>query len=294
MPDKIKLRIQEFLFIVLILQGCQTQENNHDTVATSQYRSDLIYFGDLNYLPETGEFSTSIYLYPHYQTLSIDSLLQLTDSTIFEDRTIRRRNFPAHLARRYFLIFDLDSLSIYDLDHRFVSKAYLQRIEFFENSVDRKFVAVFRPARELANPEAEYYCVANRNPELLIKGFASKTIVDESLDEFILHQLNIDTYSGATVTNLEVEPFDITYSVVNNSDGSMITELKQNNFRILKRINSTFRIERILPLPYEVNGRPLLLASLSKPKVAGQTTSLFVCNDIDEYRILSFNRLKYK
>jgi hypothetical protein len=63
---------------------------------------------------------------------------------------------------------------------------------------------------------------------------------------------------------------------------------------ILKNLTGKYRIENILPLPFMVNNRPLILTTLYIPGQPTRSISLEAFTDFQEYRIQKYNRLTLK
>jgi hypothetical protein len=281
------------------LFGCNTKEtNNNPPVQKAGEESDplanTIYFGEMFYFPETDEFYTSAYFYPDLEEAQKESVSSLLDSTVYSDKDRKRSRVPLPVALKTFMLEGLDSVFIYDTDHKFISKVALVRVEYFKNKIEDKFIAVYKGDKLVSDPAEQYYCSSKAPKDLLISGFSYRTVNNESLNDFLLYKLNAKKNLRWQIKNIEVLPYKSTYSVITSSEESFITELNGNQFTILKNMNGKYRIEDILPIPFEVNEKPLLLASLYIPGIEPRSTSLAVFTDIGEYRILSYNRLNIK
>lgn len=297
---------KQFLFLlfpVAVLFGCNPRETKtlpkEEKVEPKGEKveqdrlSTTVYVGEMYFFQETREFYTSVYFDPDQDQRDPELFIPLLDSTIYEGKNFRRKRLPMELARNTFMLSDLDSLFVYDTDHRFITTAMLLRIEYLQDGVDDKFIAVYKGDQLKNDPAEQYYCMNKILPDLQVHDFSYKIINDQSLNGFIVHRLKVKP-DHWKIENIEVLPSRAMYSVVTSSEESFITELKDNQFSVLKNMNGKYRIDHILPLPFEVNGKPLLLTYLFIPGIAPRYTSLTVFTDIEEYRILNNNRMRVK
>lgn len=252
------------------------------------------YFGEMNYLSETDEFYTPVFFLPDFNEDHKDTLLPFLDSVVYQNEKISRRRLPMEVAKNTLMIMDMDSVFIFDTDHHFIFTADFLRIEYIEDAVDRRFVAIYKGGFLKGDPAEKYYCINKLFSVPHIPDFAYRTFVDKSLNKFIFYKLQGRTDLNWKIRHIEISPGQAIYSVITSPEKSMITELKDNQFRILKTLEGDYRIDDILPLPYEVNGLPLLLTSIYANKNRSPSLRLNVFTNYEEYKILPYNRLSGK
>lgn len=279
----------------LFLTGCNTGDNR-----TVSKKADLneatptTYVGEVRYFPETEEFYTPLFLYAGFDESTNDSLITQVDSVVYQRKGLKRSRLPMFFAKTRFMLSDLDTIHIYGTDHQLVTKAKMVRVEYLQEPVENKFVAVFKGEKLQGDPADEYYCLNRQLPQLRIEDFSHRNVNDPSLSRFLLHHLNEKQSAQWVINNTELLPSNVVYSVMTSPEKSLITEYKNNEFKVLKEMNLKYRIDRILPLPFEINGRPLLLATVYIPGVTPHSASLAVFTNYEEYKLLNSNRIQIK
>ncbi len=258
------------------------------------YYATTAYIGDMYYFSNTEEFVTTAYLLPEFKELTSREVASHTDSTVFQSPGFSRQRLPMERARKWFVLSGMDTVSVFSMTHRPVAKVMLRRIEVLREGGKVKYIAVYGGQRLETDPDAIYYCVNRTLPELQIANFSYTQLNDPSLDNYLRHLLRLTPEDTRNITNVSVAPAGLTYSIVTTPSQTYLTELKDNHFNILREMNGRHRIDRIVPLPFEFNGRPLLLVFLYIPGSAERTVSLGVYTAYTEYRFLSYNRLRLK
>jgi hypothetical protein len=288
-----------YIFLVLSMWSCATKESK--APVTTEKNSDhdrdklpQVYIGEAFYLPETEEFYTPLFFHPDYDEGQSPSLISLADSTVFARKRMKRKRIPMPLAKSTFMLAGLDTLFIYDMRHTLISKASLLRVEHFEDGSEGKFVAVFKGEKPETDPAERYYCTNDLLKENYMTDFAYNIVNDQSLNRFIIHRLKRDQHVNWDIINIEVLPGRITYSIVNSRSESFITELNNSEFNVVINMNRGYRIEHILPLPFEFNNRPLMFISVYNEKERSRETSLAAFADYQEYKFLRYNRILIK
>ena len=297
MPNNTALHTGAWLaFALLLLGACGQQKNSTDKQAKpgEDPLMSMIYLGEMHYFQETNEFYTSLYLLPELEEEPQESFMAMFDSVVYESTEYTRMAMPIKKAKGVFFLDGLDSLLIYDTNHRFISHGLLQRVECLEDGKTKTFIAVYAGEPLRSDVAEEYYCMNRFLKDNFIKDFSSRVVIDPSLDKYVIHRLGLQTESSPHIKNIMVSPGGSTFSLITTREASYLTEVKDNQFALLKNMNARYRIGRILPLPFHVNDKPLLLASLYIPGTVVRSFSLAVFADFQEYRFLNYNRLSLK
>ena len=229
-------------------------ESNDDL----RYHPDsTFYIGFVNYFPETKEFYTSLY-YRADEVDDGDALDQLLDSTIYEDAETTRKRLPMTVARKWFVTDDIHKLYVYNSLHELVTAASLVRIEKLDGVIESEFIAVYKPEAFIAEDQASYYGITSKDHGYQVMPVSIREVKDPELDQSIIQHLKPGTQEFS-ISHYKILPGNVVYSAVSSERESYITELKASNFKILaERHDDTF-FSGILPLPIQVNERPLLL-----------------------------------
>lgn len=290
-------RAVSFVLILVSVFGCIDGQRRSALPVTHEeddYYATTAYIGDMYYLPQICEWFTRVHFKPEHTDTGEKELLPALDSVITGSSNLTRRRVPMDQARKYFILSGLDSVFVFNMTHDLLAKVALAGVELIERGGDRKFVAVYAAPRFERDAEELYYCVSQQLPDHFIAGFSYSQINDPTLENYVLHQLQPNGTVQARIGNVAVRPSGVTYSVITTPQRSYLTELIDSKVNILKDMNGRYRIERIVPLPYEFNSRPLLLGFLYVPGTDERLVSLAVFTDYQEYRFLYQNRIRLK
>lgn len=285
-----------FLFL---LYSCITKEGSvpdgNGKNKKKETESVSVYIGEMYYLAETEEFYTPLFFNPDFDEADTNTLIAKSDSTVYETNRMTRKRIPMTEAQTAFMLDDLDTLFIYDMHHILISRAAFVRVESLATDGEDKFIAVYKADKLKTDPAERYYGINNLLSDRYISDFRYRVVNDPSLNKFIMHGLKRDPDVKWDITNIEVLPNRGTYSVVNSTSESFITELNNNNqFSVVINMNRGYRVGNISPLPYEFNQRPLMFIRYYKHNENSLQTSLAVFADYQEYKLLPHNRLKLK
>lgn len=215
------------------------------------------YIGFVSYFPETKEFYTSLY----YRADEVDddgALDQLLDSTVYEDAETTRKRLPLAAAAKWFVTEDIHKLFIYNNLHEPVTAASLVRIEKLDGPVESEFIAVYKPETIDVQDNMGYYGITSKDHGYQVMPVSIREVKEQELDRAVIQHLNMGTQE-LRISHYKISPENSVYSAVSSERESYITELKGSDLKVLaERHNDTF-FAGILPLPIQVNEKPLLL-----------------------------------
>lgn len=284
------------LAALLLVTSCN--QSPRETTAAGKIRdsddpySTTVYIGEVNYFSDTEEFYTELYLLPDFEESS-DAVVSLVDSVVFENGSAKRTRLPLDQVRKYFMLSGMDSIYVFQTNHTLVVRSPLMRVEYLETNSEKKFIAVYEGQGTTTEPDERYYGISRLLPAYAIAGFKYAVINNPSLNEYLAHRLNLGK-EKPVIKNISLQPMGSTYSIVTTRSESVLTEMNDTQFNVLKNMNAKYRIEDIIPLPIEFNGKPLLLTSLYIPGKPRESFTLAVFTDYQEYRFLNYNRLRLK
>jgi hypothetical protein len=228
-----------------------------------------IYVNKIEYFPETGEFYVSVL--PKEQ-LDVKKYYQLSlkaDSLIYRDGETLRKGFPIALATEYFDLSLLDYLNIYDYSHSFITRVKFSRVEYYQSSITSSYIAVFKPEKTFAGNNREFYCVSI-NARISRKS-KTDTITDNPLTERIKKEMGIQTKHVWAIRHVNVPASGSIISILSCDEknkrltSSYLTEMKNNKLTLMNFYNEEFAFLDILPLPLEINFKPVFLITLGIP-----------------------------
>jgi len=263
------------------------------------YFDSTLYIGYVDYFPETSEFFTALFFKDGFEEPDEEVLASKLDSLVFSEEDWSRERLPMSEARRMLVLSGLDTIFIFNRRHQLVSKATLSRVEYLWDGMEGYFIGVFNGDKKFSAQTEELYGVSSHYLPLKTAAFACEEIEDEKLNNKLLGSLHIDPFSTWDMRHFKVNPDKATYSIVstyklNSEEGqSYLTELKNNEVKILGQQTNDYHFLNILPLPMQVNNQPLLLIS------AGYPSSDFLWDylaafDGSSYQPLDYNRIHPK
>lgn len=286
------------ILLVMSIAACVHREKpasvHRATGEEFDYYATTAYIGEMYPLPATRQMYTPAYLLPEFKGSLPEEFLPHVDSIIAESASMTRKRIRISIARRMFLLSGMDSVSVFTTDHAFVGKVSFSGVELMQRGEELTFIAVYEMHDFPADTDELYYCVNKDLPELAIENFDYTLLNNPSLDNYVLHRLGLSPEQVGGVSHVSVQPSAITYSIISTRSETFLTELTDNHFNILREMNGRFRLERIIPLPFQFNNRPLVLAFLYVPGTTEKTVSLGMYTEYTEYLFLRYNRLRLK
>lgn len=250
-----------------------------------------LYIGEVGSFPETGELHTPVYYHSHLNLDGLfDTLVKQADSVVYQDIERRRSRIPTSMARIYFNLSGLDTISIYKMAH-FVGKAKLVRVEYFQDLIEGKFVAVFKPIGLSTLPDALDYCISGGRNRYKTTDVTCENIEDQQLTQNLLERFVEDSVRVRDVSHTRIMPQESVYSSISMHSRLLLVETKEGKSQILKDLKEDWFISDILPLHLEYNGKPILLLTMRINETDMMWTSLAVFDE-GEYVFPENNRLE--
>ncbi|WP_266204552.1 hypothetical protein [Pontibacter kalidii] len=298
------MKTKSLLLVLLkvILLSCTVEpleervEQASEASVHTPAQSSVLYLNKVGYFPETGEFYVSLHSIKPLTEEDYNFLSKKADSVVFDDNEKGRFRLPKATAREYFNFSSLDTIKVYDSEHNFITKATLARAEHFLH-INGYFIAVFKPADVVPDRQADFYCLGTASVEL--EDLTMQSVASEELTERIIKELDLKPEYVWHSEHVLVEPYNATYSVYAFSEGSgktisYITELKDNELRVLYKLQEEYTLNSIQPVPVERNGKPVLLLHLTLPESDAVDDYVVGVYDGKEYQLLPDNRIKLK
>ena len=190
-----------------------------------------------------------------------DYLHKQVDSVIFEDAEIRRTRIPLPIASKYFNLSGLDTISVYH-EADYAGDALFVRVEYMEDLIEGKFIAVFIPARKIIFPDEPDYCISKVKHQYETTPVTYQEIKDEQLTRKLIDTFVLDSAKVWKALHTRVAPYESVYSAISMHSRLLLIETTGDQSRILMDLKEDWSISEITPLHLQSNGKPMLLFTM--------------------------------
>lgn len=254
-----------------------------------------IYIGLAGRLNETNEFYISAHHFDNHTEFNYD----YADSIVYEneDEGVKRRRVPMDIAKSYYHTEGLDKVALYNEQHQFQGTYKLKRAELIEDPLFSEVGLVYdAPASMKSQDAGFFYVIPDGAQQHLIEGFSSDELTEEDAlftTEKVLMLLKLDTSLNWTAYHHIVRPQEIIYTTLSFAQQSYLIETRDDTSTIVDRLTDGYHFGNFLPVPLEVNGRPVLLMTYGNPEGDdhGDYTAAF---DGKEFKGMAYGRVNLK
>jgi hypothetical protein len=257
------------------------------------------YIGYVGYFPETKEFYTALFYKEGYENVDEEILEPKFDSVIISDVDWGRERLPMEEADKMLVLSGLDTIYIYNRRHQLISKAPLSRVEYLWNGLESYFIGVFKCGGTVTEQAEALYGISYNYPGFNASSFSAEEIEDDKLNKSLIGKLNIDPAMNWNMRHFRTKPHEATYSIISsyamdsNEAQSYLTAIENSEVTILNQEFNNFHFLNILPLPMEVNDKPLLLISAGYPS-SDVLWDYLAAFDGTTYEVVDYNRINPK
>lgn len=243
----------------------------------------VVYIGFIDKFDDNNTFWTDLYFVNGFNYDEYDQVRKLADSVVFADDEITRKRITLKKGRKYFDLSALTRISIYDKHNALRTTGRLKHIEYVEDVIEDRFVAVY----DAENPGlSEYsFCVGNSVERWEGKTFLE--IQDTSLDSSAAEVLEI---SPSQLLFIHHYRSDSVFSALSTDTKAYILEYNEGVWQTLYTSDSDETLYGLVVLPKVVEGKPLVLASCGMPETDATWNSLLVYNG-SRYKVANRQRL---
>jgi hypothetical protein len=258
-----------------------------------------LYIGYVDYFPDTREFYTALFFQEGHEYPDEELLESKLDSVIVYEEDWGRERLPMEEAEKFLVLSNLDTLYIFNREHTLVATATFKRVEYLWNGLENYFIAVFTSDGKLEAQTEELYGISAGYAGFELTAFSAKEIEDRRLNENLVEKLHINPALHCDMRHFKLTAKEDTYSVISayashsNEGESLLTFLGKDEVKILNREINNFHFLNILPLPIEVNEKPLLLISAGYPSSDVLWDYLAGYNGVS-YEPIDYNRIPYR
>lgn len=249
-----------------------------------------LYIGEIRAFDETREYYTPVYYRPHLQGSGYYELLtSKTDSLVYKDDERSRKRLPCDIARQYFNLSGLEAVSVY-ANGGHVSDAAFVRVELLDDVIESQFIAVFQPLDTLHFNTDVSYCISGGYVPGKKADLKWESVEDSTLTAHLLDTFHLDSKKVWRVVHRKTSPARHIFSGITFQNQSLLIETSESVSAIVKIVNKDYYIGDIMPVCFEVNGKPVLLLDMGVNETDVRWTSLAVFSG-KEYKFARGNRL---
>lgn len=249
-----------------------------------------VYIGQLDAFMETQEFYTPLYFQDGINNRNSFEYLNKNLDSLVSDQEGSRRRLPMAIAKRFFRLGGMNKITVYNEKSSLISEARLIRVELYDDLIERGFIAVYKPLVSGAFTGDVAFCVGETNASFKRRDFDHENFEVNKLAEMVLEKLERKA-DFMIAYHTRLLPDSIIYTIIAFEKGALLTETKGEQVVILKEVKDDSHFFRLIPLPKEINEKPVLLVSMAVHDTDVSWTSLAVFLD-GQYEFMSGNRLK--
>ncbi|HEU5293058.1 MAG TPA: hypothetical protein VFU05_20575 [Cyclobacteriaceae bacterium] len=273
------------LLTLIVLTGCSkpgVNENqssdlsNTDSTIVPLLVNDqpdtLSYIGYIQKFEDNNSFYTDLYFVDNFNYDLYNEITEMGDQVIFNNDEVRRTKMDIARVGQYFNLTGLKNIVIYDSKNQKLTTGQLSHIEYFEDVIERKFVAVFQV--EDSTISDPLFCIGNSDDNLIEVNFSSYR--DEKLKSELIDFLDLNPDNIWSIEHYKNDNHII--SATSADTTAYIIETLNNDHKVLYKSKSSEAIHGLMAISKMINGREILLAECGMPETDMMWTSVLVFN----------------
>lgn len=246
----------------------------------------LSYVGYIERFPDNNSFYTNLYFVDNFNYNLYDEVAKMGNEIIFEDEETKRTKIPIKTASQYFNLTGLTNISIYNKENIRLAIGQLSHIEFVEDMIENKFVAVFNV--DNTNMSDYLFCIGNSKGDLTTIQFDS--FKDERLDSELINHLKLTPNNIWIINHYKLNDEAI-FSTVSADTTGFIIKTVDKTHRILYKSKFNETINGLTIISKEINGQPIILTDCGMSETDMLWTSVLIFNGTD-YEIIKDHRVR--
>lgn len=217
-----------------------------------------------------------------------DALMALGGTEVYKTDEVSRTRVEVNQVGNFFDLTGMNTITIYNRKNEKLTTGRLSHIEYVEDPIENKFVAVFQVDQsKLSGP---WFCVGNSSQDLTPVQVAP--FVDLELNKRLTAFLKLDQKRVLNVKHykLENESGRQVYSTISADTTAYIVDTTTEKYQLLYKSSFQEMIIDLDPVSRIINGRIMLLIFAGQPDTDNLWSSLLVF-DGKGYRVVKGNRV---
>lgn len=245
----------------------------------------LSYIGFIDKFEDNNTFYTDLYFKDDFNYELYDKITQMDGDVVFKEDDITRTKFEIDKVGQYFNLTGLQNIDVYNIKNEKLTTGELSHIEYFEDVIEGRFVAVFRVKDP--NISDHLFGIGNTNRELAKIEFASYD--DESLNSDLIDFLKVDSDDIWRIKHYKLDNETI-YSTVSADTTAYVIETLDGNHTALYKSKSSEVINALFAVSGKISRRPILITKSGMPETDMTWTSVLIFNG-KGYEVSSDHRI---
>jgi hypothetical protein len=283
------MRLRYEVLILTVLIGCtKPKEDKNQLISNAKSPSvptepliknqedSLSYVDYIKRFDDNKLFYTDLYFVDNFNYDHYGAISKMGDEVIFKDDETKRTRMEVEKVGQYFNLSGLRNIDIYNKQNVKLTSGQLSHIEYVEDVIESKFVAVFQVINPLISDPL--FCVGNSNKDLTKIDVSLHK--DEKLKSELIDLLKLNIAHIWKIQHYKLND-QIIYSTVSADTTAYIIETKNNVHITLYKSKASETINSLDVLSMEINGRPLLLAECAMPETDMMWNSVLIFNRTD-------------
>jgi hypothetical protein len=235
----------------------------------------LIYINMVNKFEDNNTFYVDLNFSDTYDSGEEEALILTSEEDVFSNGDVTRKLIPER-TRSLFQFEGLSTITIYNKDNVKLTTGKYSHIEYIQDWIDNKFVAVY----EVENPDIKdfVFCVGDQKKDLMPIKYTE--FEDEALNKSIAtHVRNAGTVAIAKHYKLD----QAIYSAISIDTAAYIIETTGKNHKTLYTSEFIHAFKGLTFTSKTINNKPVILAAFSRSNT-----------DVTWTRLMTFNGKKYQ
>jgi hypothetical protein len=274
-----------FIFSFFTLLACtvkkvgteQPKPNSRNPAQGSQAMAfdSTVYIGPVNYFEDTKEFFTPLY---YSEEVNADEaygyLSKAVDSLLSSENGVNRKRLPYETAQWFFKMEGMSAVSLFNAESKKLGDADLVRIELHQNKGGEQFIAVYKPRAPLSFTTSAVYCASASETNLNTVRIKYEYDRNELVTKLIFDKFDVSENRRIKHANLRI--YNSVYSTLDLDSVCLLLEVHGNEIQVVHESKEDYCISKLLPTHFQINGKPVLITSMSVRNSDVMWTSLAV------------------
>lgn len=244
----------------------------------------LTYIGFVERFPDDDLFYTDLFFVDNFDTEFYNRIISVQRKVGVTHGEITRTRLALAEFGKYFKLSGIERIDIYDSSSQQLTSGTFSHIEYVEDLIEGRFVAVF----EVDDPKIRQplFCVGNGPDTLQRIDFSP--FLDGNLNFQLVDFLQLDLSRDYGIEHYNLDGKTISTVWVDTT--AYIIESNGRSMEVLYKSKSSEHISRVAAISPKINGREILLVEFGMPETDFLWSSVLVFNG-KEYEVSTDRRI---